>query len=82
MARRLPLDRVLVETDCPYLAPQPWRGKVNEPAYVAATAATLAQLHGLSLEETAHLTWQNTLAAFRLDGRGEAVLVTEKSGRT
>ena len=82
VARRLPLDRVLVETDCPYLAPQPWRGKVNEPAYVTATAATLAQLHSLSLEETAHLTWQNTLAAFWLDGKGESVKVTEKSGRT
>jgi TatD DNase family protein len=69
VAKKVPLDRVLVETDCPYLAPQPWRGKVNEPAYVAATATTLAELHGLSLEETAHLTWQNTLAAFRLDGK-------------
>ena len=71
VARRVPLDRVLVETDCPYLAPQPWRGKVNEPAYVAATAKTLAELHNLSLEETARLTWQNTLAAFGLDGRVE-----------
>jgi TatD DNase family protein len=69
VARRLPLKRVLVETDCPYLAPQPWRGKVNEPAYVMATAATLAQLHGLSLEDLARLTWQNTLAAFQLDGK-------------
>jgi TatD DNase family protein len=81
VAKRLPLDRVLIETDCPYLAPQPWRGKVNEPAYVAATAATLAQLHGLSLEEAARLTWQNTLAAFWLDGKGEDVKVAEKSGR-
>ncbi|MFZ2088331.1 MAG: TatD family hydrolase [Desulfobaccales bacterium] len=69
VARRLPLDRVLVETDCPYLAPQPWRGKVNEPAYVVATATTLAELQGLSLEETARLTWQSTLAAFHLDGK-------------
>jgi TatD DNase family protein len=71
VAKKLPLDRLLVETDCPYLAPQPWRGKVNEPAYVAATAATLAELQGLSLEEAAHLTWQNTLAAYRLDGLRE-----------
>ncbi len=70
VARRLPLNRVLVETDCPYLAPQPWRGKVNEPAYVVATAAALAQLHGISTEEAARLTWENTLAAFRLDGQG------------
>jgi TatD DNase family protein len=70
VVKRLPRDRVLVETDSPYLAPQPWRGKVNEPAYVTATAATLAQLQGLTPEETARLTWQNTLTAFGLDGEG------------
>jgi len=69
VARRLPLDRLLVETDCPYLAPQPWRGKRNEPAYVAATARELARLHGLSLEELAHHTWNNTLAVFGLNNR-------------
>lgn len=69
VAKRLPLDRVLVETDCPYLAPQPWRGKRNEPAYLVATAELLAQLHGLPLEELARRTWQNTLRAFGLDGR-------------
>ncbi len=71
VARQLPLDRLLVETDCPYLAPQPWRGKVNEPAYIKATAATLAQVRGLSLEETALRTWQNTRAVFGLDGEGQ-----------
>jgi TatD DNase family protein len=80
VAGRLPLDRLLVETDCPYLAPQPWRGKVNEPAYVTATAAALAQLHGLSLEETARRTWGNTLAAFGLNGAGEDVQVAGDSG--
>lgn len=69
MVRRLPLDRLLVETDCPYLAPQPWRGRRNEPAYVRATLKTLAQLHGLSFEETSRLTWQNTVKAFGLDSR-------------
>ncbi len=73
VAQKVPRDRVLVETDCPYLAPQPWRGKVNEPAYVAATAGTLAELHGISTAEAAHLTWQNTLAAFRLDGMEKEV---------
>ncbi len=72
VAKKLPLDRVLVETDCPYLPPQPWRGKRNEPAYVAATARQLADLHGLSLEEMALRTWLNTLAAFDLDGKVEA----------
>jgi TatD DNase family protein len=70
VVKQLPLDRVLVETDCPYLAPQPWRGKLNEPAYVTATAGTLAQIHGLTLEETAHITWRNTLAAFGLEAKG------------
>ncbi len=66
VAKEVPLDRVLVETDCPYLAPQPWRGKRNEPAYVVAVAETLAQLHGLPLEEVAWRTWENTLAVFGL----------------
>ncbi len=80
VARRLPLDRLLVETDCPYLAPQPWRGRLNEPAYVTATAATLAQLHDLSLEEMARLTWRNTLAVFGLDGEGQNLVMAGKSG--
>jgi TatD DNase family protein len=69
VAKQLPLDRVLVETDCPYLAPQEWRGKRNEPAYVTATARALAQLHGISLEELAHHTWSNTLTIFGLTQR-------------
>lgn len=80
VAGRLPLDRVLVETDCPYLAPQSWRGKVNEPAYVTATATALAELHHLSLEEAARLTWKNTLAAFGLDGRLEDRPTKAESG--
>jgi len=71
VAKRLPLDRLLIETDCPYLPPQPWRGQRNEPAYVTATARELAAIRGLSLEEVAQQTWTNTLAAFGLDGRIE-----------
>lgn len=66
VAKRLPLDRVLVETDAPYLPPQPWRGKRNEPAYVTATARLLAELNRRSFEEVARLTLQNTLTAFGL----------------
>jgi TatD DNase family protein len=66
VAKQLPRDRLLVETDCPYLPPQPWRGKRNEPAYLTATAQTLAQLHNLPLEEMARQTWHNTLKAFEL----------------
>jgi TatD DNase family protein len=66
VAQKVPLDRVLVETDCPYLTPQPWRGKRNEPAYVVATAQKLADIRGLTLEEVAAQTWENTLTVFGL----------------
>ncbi len=66
VAKAVPLNRVLIETDCPYLAPQPWRGKRNEPAYVVAVAEVLAQLHELPLAEVARQTLANTLAAFRI----------------
>lgn len=67
VAQKLPLKRLLVETDCPYLPPQPWRGKRNEPAYVVATAQVLAEVRGISLAEVAGQTWRNTLQAFGLD---------------
>ncbi|HVL13257.1 MAG TPA: TatD family hydrolase, partial [Gemmata sp.] len=51
VAKEVPLDRLLVETDCPYLAPQPVRGQRNEPGYVAHTAALLAQVKGVSVAE-------------------------------
>jgi TatD DNase family protein len=66
VAAQVPLDRVLVETDCPYLPPQPWRGKRNEPAYVTTTAAQLAAVRHLPLEEIAAQTWRNTLTVFGL----------------
>jgi TatD DNase family protein len=69
LAGKLPLNRLLVETDCPYLPPQPWRGRRNEPAYVVATARQLAEVRGLSLEEVAEATFRNTLAAFGLEGK-------------
>ena len=67
VAKKVPLDRILVETDCPYLPPQPWRGKRNEPAYVVATAQQLADIRGLTLDEVAAHTWANTLAVFGLE---------------
>jgi len=63
-AREIPLDRLLMETDCPYLAPQPVRGKRNEPAFVVETAAALGRLHGLSGEEIAARTTENFLRLF------------------
>ena len=67
VARKMPLDRLLLETDCPYLPPQPWRGQRNEPAYVAATARQVAEARGLSPEELARATWENSLRAFGLE---------------
>jgi TatD DNase family protein len=64
IARSVPHDRLLVETDAPYLAPVPHRGKRNEPAYVAHTAGVLAETIGLSPEETARLTTENFLRLF------------------
>ena len=60
-----PLDRLLVETDCPFLAPVPLRGKRNEPAYITHTAAAVAQLRGLPLEEFGEATTRNCRALFR-----------------
>lgn len=62
-----PLDRVLVETDCPYLTPHPFRGRRNEPKHVTLTAAKLAELRGLSNEEIAEITTRNARALFGLN---------------
>jgi len=59
VARQLPLDRLLVETDCPYLTPVPYRGKRNEPARVVETAGCLATLHGRESEEIGRITSEN-----------------------
>ncbi|GHU73267.1 hydrolase TatD [Clostridia bacterium] len=64
VARNVPLDRLLIETDCPYLAPEPKRGKRCEPAFVAHTAARIADLRGIPLEELARATTQNALRVF------------------
>jgi len=66
VAARVPLDSVLVETDAPWLAPAPDRGKRNEPAFVVRTAAALAELHGLSPDEIAAATTQNFCRLFSL----------------
>jgi len=63
-ARNCPLDRILVETDAPYLAPVPKRGKMNEPAYVRYTAQFVADLKGISLEELAKITTENFFSLF------------------
>jgi TatD DNase family protein len=65
-ARELPLDRMLIETDSPFLAPVPHRGKRNEPSFVAQVAAKLAELRGLSVEEVGAATSQNFYSFFNL----------------
>jgi TatD DNase family protein len=63
---RLPLEKILVETDSPYLAPVPYRGKRNEPAFVRLVAETMARVRGLTLEEVAEATKQNSERLFGL----------------
>lgn len=60
----VPMDRLLIETDSPYLAPVPYRGKTNSPAYVPLVAQQVASIKGLSLEEVAHVTSANFEALF------------------
>lgn len=66
VARAIPLDRLLVETDAPFLAPEPHRGKTNEPAFVAHTAGALARARGIGVEALAEATTRNF---FRLFGK-------------
>jgi TatD DNase family protein len=66
VAKELPLENILIETDSPYLAPQPWRGKRNEPAYVAEVARTLANVRNLSPDEVAAATSENFRRFFGL----------------
>jgi TatD DNase family protein len=63
-AARVPEDRILVETDAPFLAPQEWRGKRNEPAYVTATARVVAEVRGVSYEELERTVEANASALF------------------
>ncbi len=64
--RRLPLEYLLIETDAPFLAPVPFRGKRNEPSYVRYTAQKVAEIKEVSLEEVAEVTTENALRVYRL----------------
>jgi len=74
IARDAPLDRLLVETDAPYLAPVPHRGRRNEPAFVVETARVLAEARGVTPEQIADATRANTLRVFRKIAAGEGGL--------
>ena len=65
VAKALPLERMLVETDSPYLAPVPYRGKTNQPAYVRYVAEEIASLRDISVEEMAAATTRNFFELFR-----------------
>ena len=68
IAAEVPLERILIETDSPFLAPVPYRGKRNEPAFVVEVARAIAELHGISLEEVGRITSENTRRLFLLPG--------------
>ena len=80
VAVKCPADRMLIETDSPYLAPVPYRGKRNEPTFVRATAEKLAELRGTTLEEIAARTTAN---ACRIYGvvQGSTILGSSSEGR-
>ena len=67
VAKLIPEDRLLVETDCPYLTPKPFRGKVNEPAFVARVAEVLAEARGTTVEALAAATFANAVRTYQLE---------------
>ena len=66
VAKEIPLDRLLVETDCPYLSPDPYRGKTNEPSRVSLVAKKLAEIHSISIEKITEITSNNAPEIFQL----------------
>lgn len=67
VARKVPLDHLLLETDCPYLSPVPYRGKRNEPSFVPKVAEMIAQIKGLTVEEVAEVTLENGKRLFGIN---------------
>ncbi len=65
-AESIPLERIVLETDCPYMAPVPHRGKRNDPGYLCYMAQKLAQIRGLSVEEIGHITAENGKRLYRI----------------
>ena len=65
-AESIPLERIVLETDCPYMAPVPFRGKRNNPGYLCYMAEKLAQIRGLSVEEIGHITAENGKRLYRI----------------
>jgi TatD DNase family protein len=78
IAKAIPDDYLLIETDAPYLAPEPLRGKRNEPAYIVNTARVIAELRGVSLEDIARITTLNAKRIFRIDMLPEKGVIAYK----
>lgn len=68
VAQWVPLNNILIETDSPYLAPEPYRGKTNQPAYIAKTAEMIAELKGITVQKVAEITWENSMKVFGIGG--------------
>ena len=66
VAASIPLDRIVLETDCPYMAPEPFRGKRNHPGYLYRMAEKLAEIRGLSMEEIQTITEENGKRLYRI----------------
>lgn len=66
-ALSIPLDRMVIETDCPYMAPEPFRGRRNDPGYLYRVAERLAELRGVTPEEMQNITLENGKRLYRLN---------------
>lgn len=72
VVERVPVERILIETDCPYLTPHPFRGRRNEPSYLHYIAERIAEIKGLSIEDIGRITRRNTETLFRIGDKGES----------
>jgi TatD DNase family protein len=77
IVRDIPLDRLLVETDCPFLTPHPYRGRRNEPAYVRLVAERIASLRSMAFEDLAKATTTNAERLFQFKSRGPTAEVPD-----
>jgi len=69
LVKYTPIERIVVETDAPYLSPEPYRGSRNEPSYAIITAASIAKIKGVSFEEIDKVTTENAQKLFAFDDR-------------